>query len=151
MRALSFIPQAVAAPSVVGINDARLCGRPYLIDSNEPYFPQTLNPEIDSDFPKVFCLRSGAAESAGPAAKRLVDAELSNYGALVLRGLPLARDGAPQACMSFSNFLFSTGYDLTKYVGGVTIRPETDPMVYPASDEDPHVCMDLHQDSTHYL
>lgn len=43
---------------------------------------------------------------------------------------------------SFSELLGAMKVNLTKYVGGVTSRAEVEPMVYPASEENPAVCKD---------
>ena len=51
---------------------------------------------------------------------------------------------------SFSTLLTDMGFNLTRYVGGVTHRFETAPLVYPASNEDPQVSMDLHQDNVYW-
>ena len=129
------------------------------MDSEADYFPERLNHSIDPDFPKVFTWDSTCpSPTIGRVTRELVDAELHRCGALVLRGLPLRRRSAPPAApslenayqASFSEFLHSTGYRLTKYVGGVTLRPEAEPMIYPASEEDCRVCMDLHQDNTYW-
>lgn len=86
-----------------------------------------------------------------------------------MRGLPLKRVGVEQAggqnsrgaeqheqeqgrrqSYTFSELLLAMKINLTKYVGGVTSRAEAEPMVYPASEENPAVCMDLHQDNTYW-
>ena len=127
--------------------DVQLKNRPFLIDSIEPYFPERLNPEVNPDFPKVFVLAlDGNDTSSLPRATReLIDANLTKYGCLVIRGLPLR-----ESALSFSGLLHQMGYELTRYVGGVTARKESGCMVYPASDEDSQVCMDLHQDNTYW-
>jgi hypothetical protein len=67
-------------------------------------------------------------ESIGAMAKRMLDVELQKYGAIVLRGLPLKKSNdatkTPENAIQFSEFLASSGFNLTKYIGGVTIRPE---------------------------
>lgn len=169
--------------------DLQLKGRPFLVDSEEPYFPERINASRDKNdlFLRVFHVldkntgeppqlvdlpeaaeQEPLAEDAGrpnknpppktagknestncwsplaQATRSFLDAHLHRHGAAILRNLPL------QNGQTFSDFLLQTGFALTEYVGGVTQRPQTAKMVYPASDEDPTVCMDLHQDNTYW-
>jgi len=85
-----------------------------------------------------------------------LDDNLAKFGAIVLRGVPFARSGnhlAEEDTFTFPDFLRATRYKMTPYVGGVTqrIQQNSDQVpVYPASDENPKVCMDLHQDNTYW-
>lgn len=137
-------------------DDVQLKNRPFLIDSREPYFPERLNPEVNPDLPKVFLLDRAETELVAlvKATRELIDTHLPSYGCMVIRGLPLAsqaKDGSDsQSTLSFSELLQQLGYQLTRYVGGVTARESSGFMVYPASDEDSRVSMDLHQDNTYW-
>ncbi len=145
------------SPDLLGRDDVQLKRRPFLIDSTELYFPERLNPEVNPDFPKIFVLDRVGDDSSSliRATRGLIDANLPRYGCLVIRGLPLRGNticvDETQSDLSFSELLHQMDYKLTRYVGGVTARKESDFMVYPASDEDPQVCMDLHQDNTYWL
>mmetsp|Transcript_43023 Transcript_43023/g.85201 ORF Transcript_43023/g.85201 Transcript_43023/m.85201 type:complete len:503 (-) Transcript_43023:260-1768(-) len=90
------------------------------------------------------------------ACRWFLDDNLTKFGAIVLRGLPFA----PSSCYTseeemlvFPDFLRATRYKMTSYVGGVTQRMQQNDdevPVYPASDENSKVCMDLHQDNTYW-
>lgn len=130
--------------------ELELDGRAYLAGSTgegvvggaDERFPRHIAAS-SGDFPAFY--RFDAGEALEPAALRsFIDAELDNEGCMLLRGLPAA-DAA-----SFSKLLRSLGYRLTGYVGGVTNRTEIYPLIYPASDEDAGVSMDLHQDNTYW-
>lgn len=168
---------------MISPEDSHIKNRPYLIDSKEEYFPESLKTccQGGTPFVKLFQLRQQAAAAAACAAagddgapgvcsqgsptsmgaqlkelgqqtRALLQGELHKHGVIVLRGLPLPRQDANSSDVlgTYSEFLHATGYKLTKYVGGVTARQESEPMVYPASDEDPAVSMDLHQDNTYW-
>ena len=143
-------------PELLSDEDVQLKNRAFLIDSREAYFPERLSPEVNPDLPKIFHLDQVKSDSAAliKATRALIDAHLPTYGSLVIRGLPLEgqdhgiSDG--QNDVSFSELLQQLGYQLTRYVGGVTQREQSGFMVYPASGEDPRVCMDLHQDNTYW-
>jgi len=134
-----------------------LTKRPFLIDSKEPYFPHSLNPEVNPNFPKVFHLEQSQYDSAAliKTTRALIDTHLPSYGCLVIRGLPLqgqlAGNREPEKAFAFSSLLQQLGYQLTRYIGGITARKQSGVMVYPASEEDSRVCMDLHQDNTYWL
>jgi hypothetical protein len=152
-----FKPLATrVAPDLLDRDDVQLKQRPFLIDSAERYFPERLNPEVTPDFPKIFILARVGSDTSSlvRATRELVDENLPKYGCLVIRGLPLSGNTTcvdeSQIGVSFSEFLHQMEYKLTRYVGGVTARQEADFMVYPASEEDPRVCMDLHQDNTYW-
>jgi len=127
--------------------DSRLRDRPFLIDASEDYFPDHVS-SVDRDFPGFFKARDDmndmGLEEVARSVRSFIDAELTTYGCLVLRGLPLSNAG------SFSQLLHAMGYNVTRYIGGVTHRSEEAPMVYPASSEDCEVSMDLHQDNTYW-
>lgn len=143
-------------PEFLSSGDVQLKNRPFLIDSREPYFPERLNPEVNPDLPKVFLLEQAEGDSAAliKATRELIDAQLPTYGCMVIRGLTLVGKGdgssGTHTKLSFSELLQQLGYQLTRYVGGVTAREQSGFMVYPASDEDSRVCMDLHQDNTYW-
>ncbi len=143
-------------PDLLSSGDVQLKKRPFLIDSREPYFPERLNPKVNPDFPKFFHLDPSECDSAAliKATRALIDTHLPAYGCLVIRGLPLEGQSADnrdqEKAFSFSGLLQQLGYQLTRYVGGVTAREQSGLMVYPASDEDSRVCMDLHQDNTYW-
>jgi len=143
-------------PELLNDDDVQLKNRAFLIDSKEAYFPERLNPEVNPDFPKIFNLDQANSDSAAliKATRELIDTHLPTYGGLVIRGLPFTGqnygNSDSQNDISFSKLLQQLGYQLTRYVGGVTQREETGFMVYPASGEDPQVCMDLHQDNTYW-
>ena len=146
----------------------KLKGHKFLIDSNEKYFPQFMNRDVDPEFPKVFIWKREdyTLESIAEAVRSLIDENLHLYGAMVIRGIGIqngdedlngscnnsTNKDTSTTSFSFSTLLRSLGYQLTKYVGGVTVRKEADgqPMIYPASEEDPEVCMDLHQDNVYW-
>jgi alpha-ketoglutarate-dependent taurine dioxygenase len=156
-EAPKFCPSPILnVPDLLNSDDVQLKKRPFLIDSRESYFPERLNPEVNPDLPKVFLLDRAECDSAAliKATRALIDTHLPTYGCLVIRGLALAGqdDGSSgtQSALSFSDLLQQLGYQLTRYVGGVTAREQSALMVYPASDEDSRVCMDLHQDNTYW-
>ncbi|MEH6550043.1 MAG: TauD/TfdA family dioxygenase [Pseudomonadales bacterium] len=152
-----FCPSPIPnTPDLLSNDDVQLKYRPFLIDSRETYFPAHLNPEVNPEFPKVFLLDSTECDSAAliKATRELIDTHLTTHGCLVLRGLPLTghadNNNDTQSVFSFADLLQKLGYQLTRYVGGVTQREQSGFMVYPASDEDSRVCMDLHQDNTYW-
>lgn len=146
------------APVALPASDTALRGRQYLIGSDGADFPLALPAHTDPSFPKVFEYAGDeTAGIAGVAAgvRAVIDAQLPRWGALVLRGVPLRGVGSavgpsPPGGFTFSELLGATGLELTKYIGGVTTRDEAEPMVYPASEENPLVCMDLHQDNVYW-
>jgi len=141
-------------PEILAETDLQLKNRPFLIDSKQSYFPQGINREVNPDFPKFFHLDRPECDSVAliKATRELIDSQLPNYGCLLIRGLPLVGETGSdsQQALSFSELLQQLGYRMTRYVGGVTAREQSSFMVYPASEEDPRVCMDLHQDNTYW-
>jgi len=120
----------------------------FLIDSREAFFPTHVNPYPKSDFPMIFTYHGNFHQCDKTAVslecKSIIDANLHQTGCILFRGLQLNNE------FTFSDFLHKTGYELTAYIGGVAIRPEKEPMVYSASDENSAVCMDLHQDNIYW-
>jgi hypothetical protein len=143
--------------------DIPMKGRAYLPGSREAgFYPESLGrDQIDADFPKVFVAETDRhpaafndAQQAGELVRRLIDTNLTKYGAVLLRGLPIAGvnqklgpdEPTPRpGSFSLSGLLGATEYSLMKYVGGGAKRREIDPNVYSASDREGRHCMSFHQ------
>jgi hypothetical protein len=94
------------------------------------------------DMPAVYVYSGSGGDDMGPDLRALIDRILPDHGAVLLKQLPIS---SPQ---DFSRVSLSSNLTFMEYVGGTTKRPIIAPMVMPASDEPPSVCMEYHNDGS---
>ena len=138
--------------------DIAMKGRDYLPGSREPgFFPDALRKDaVDPNFPKIYSVAQvgsfNSAEQAGDLVRDLLDKHLTEYGAILIRGLPIKGvdlgPGEPAArggMYTMSELFAATKYTAMKYVGGGAKRREVEENVYSASDREGRHCMSFHQ------
>ena len=131
-------------------NAPALRHHPSLPDSHLPWMPERLLGPTTKHFPAVFVLDSSTNSSssgvreAGAALRALIDDKLPQFGAMIVRQLPIENEQA------FSALMAATGLNLVDYIGGVTSRPVVAPKVTPTSTEGPQVAMEPHVDNPYW-
>lgn len=123
---------------------SRLAGKKFLPGSTGEGFPEVLSPPTDT-FPHAVKIENSGLDSMEDcviSCRRYLDENLPNYGAILLRNLPL------KTAADFSNLSQGLGYKGMTYVGGAVEREEVDNSsgTYTASDEPPQAVIEFHNE-----
>ncbi|XP_078696817.1 dapdiamide synthesis protein DdaC-like isoform X2 [Branchiostoma floridae x Branchiostoma belcheri] len=118
-------------------------GRPMLVGSDSPKFPEYLAPPRDG-FPFVYEAAGGVSATAEECAsdmRKVIDELLRkrDEGGVLFRGLPISTSE------EFSRVVQNLGLNVSLYVGNA-IRHQTNDFVYSASDQPPEWCIEAHNE-----
>jgi hypothetical protein len=125
--------------------DYEIAGRKWLPGSKGEGFPKYLRKPREG-FPYAIEAVPGnkhSLEEWAQIARQVIDNNLSKYGTLLLRGLPLVESKA------ISEFSKALGYDAMTYPGGGGADRnlhDADAQVYTASEEPPEFTIELHNE-----
>ncbi|XP_002737284.1 dapdiamide synthesis protein DdaC-like [Saccoglossus kowalevskii] len=128
-----------------GTKPGRLAGREWLPGASSPdnRFPEFISPP-SKNFPAVYEAKytdtSIPPSDWAKVAKEVIDANLTEYGAILFRGMPI--NGGDR----FSQFLVDLGYETMGYEGGLAVRQKVAPGVLTASDDLPEVTIQPHNE-----
>ena len=122
----------------------KLAGKEFLPGSAGERFPEVLSPPTES-FPHAIQVENPDLHSINEHAgscRRYLDDNLSNYGAVLLRNLPL------KTAADFSSLCKGLGYKGMTYEGGAVERQELDRNsgTYTSSDEPPEAVIEPHNE-----
>lgn len=120
---------------------SRLAGKEFLVGSTGDGFPAVLSPPSET-FPHAVRVETHSVDDCVVSCRRYLQENLSHYGAVLLRNLPL-KTGA-----DFSGLTQRLGYKGMTYQGGAVEREELDRTsgTYTASDEPPQVVIEHHNE-----
>lgn len=125
--------------------DYEIAGRKWLPGSMGEGFPKHLRKPREG-FPYALEVTSGKKYDLNEWAnitRQVIDDNLSKYGTMVIRGLPLVESTA------ISDFSKALGYDAMSYPGGGGADRnlhDADAQVYTASEEPPEFTIELHNE-----
>ena len=120
---------------------SRLAGKEFLPGSTGDGFPEALSPPSET-FPHAVRVESHSMDDCVVHCRRYLQENLSHYGAVLLRNLPL------KTAADFSSLSQRLGYKGMKYQGGAVERQELDKTsgTYTASDEPPQAVIEHHNE-----
>lgn len=123
---------------------SRLAGKEFLPGSTGDGFPEVLSPPTEA-FPHAVRVDNPGLHSMDDcitSCRRYLQENLSHYGAVLLRNLPL------KTAADFSSLTQGLGYKGMTYQGGAVEREELDSKsgTYTASDEPPQAVIEPHNE-----
>lgn len=120
---------------------SRLAGKEFLPGSTGNGFPEVLSPPTET-FPHAVRVEAHSVDDCIRSCRRYLKENLSHYGAVLLRNLPL------KTAADFSGLCQRLGYKGMTYQGGAVEREELDRSsgTYTASDEPPQAVIEHHNE-----
>ena len=120
---------------------SRLAGKEFLPGSTGDGFPEALSPPSET-FPHAVRVETHSVDDCAVSCRRYLKDNLSYYGAVLLRNLPL------KTAADFSSLSQKLGYKGMTYQGGAVQREELDKTsgTYTASDEPPQAVIEHHNE-----